>query len=100
MASEKLKVLEGTCGNAETPCDVLIYKVDMYCVMRLDGSVTTVGTWYCVDGGSMVNLTYADLEYIEDEYGVVNVELLSDEECFTWNKPINTLEELEEAVNA
>lgn len=88
MAREKLKVLDGTYGNAETPCDVLMY------------AHSVVGTWYCVEGSSMAHLTHADLEYIEDEYGVVNVEILHDVECFTWNRPIETLEQLEEAVNA
>jgi hypothetical protein len=49
--------------------------------------------WYCVDGSLTVNRTY---ENIEDG---VNVEELSDYDCFTWSSPIESEEELEAAIN-
>ena len=57
-------------------------------------AVTRVGTWYVCGGGEVVNFTY-------DEIGNgTNVETLSDADCFTWNEPINTLDELEAAIDA
>lgn len=58
------------------PCTVLYY----------DG-------WYCVEGSKIVNYTDDPL------FDGVNVEELTDLDCFTWSEPINTVDELAEAVN-
>ena len=70
------KEVSGTYGSQKTPCTVLVYK-----------------GWYCVEGSVNVNRTH---EEIEDG---VDVEELSDYDCFTWSSPIDTLEELMMAVN-
>jgi hypothetical protein len=50
--------------------------------------------WYCVEGSQMVNKTYDDIENGQ------NVEELSDFDCFTWPKPIESLDELIEAIES
>jgi hypothetical protein len=69
--------LNGTYGSQETPCTVYYYN-----------------GWYCVDGSVNVNRTD---ETLSDG---VDVELVNDYDCFTWNKPIESLDELIEAVNS
>ena len=80
---DKQMVLDGTYGLNETPCDVFAVE-------------TSGGTWYVVEGGSVVNLTMESLDSMSEP---INVELLSDSECFTWNRPIETLEDLQEAID-
>ena len=70
------KTINGFYGSNHTPCEIY----------TLDG-------WYVVDGSLTVNRTY---ENIEDG---VNVEELSDYDCFTWSSPIESEEELEAAIN-
>jgi len=48
--------------------------------------------WYCVDGSPTVNKTF---DTVEDH---TDVQELNDVDCFTWSKPIESLEELIEAV--
>lgn len=50
--------------------------------------------YYVCDGGSLVNMTY---DTIEDGTDINEV---SDVDCFTWNKPIESEQELMEAVEA
>ena len=50
-------------------------------------------TWYVVEGGKTVNLTADPINL------GCNVEELSDIDCFTWNKGIESEEELEEAID-
>lgn len=50
--------------------------------------------WYCVDGGTIVNGTYDEINE------GVDVEKLHDIDTFTWDKPIDSKEEFEYAVNA
>ena len=69
------KELSGTYGSGKTPCTVLYY----------DG-------WYCVNGSVNVNRTHEELE------DGVDVEEVSDYDCFTWSSPIDTIEELIQAV--
>jgi len=69
------KTVNGTYGSLETPCEVFYYK-----------------GWYCVNGSVNVNRTHEEIEE------GVNVEYVSDYDCFTWSSEINSLDELEEAV--
>ncbi len=71
-----MKEITGFYGSNNTPCTVFYY----------DG-------WYCVEDSKNVNRTYEDLE------NGVNVEYVKDYDCFTWSEGINSLEELENAVN-
>lgn len=75
------KTVTGTYGSNETPCFVFVAN-DNYM------------NYYVVEGGQTVNATH---DSIEDG---VNVEELNDVDCFTWNTPIETIEQLENAVNA
>lgn len=50
--------------------------------------------WYVQEGGTIVNKTYDPIEE------GVNIEELSDVDCFTWDKPIESLEELVAAIEA
>lgn len=75
------RTVTGFYGSGNTPADVFVYD-------NRDGSA-----WYVVDGGTMVNKTYDVIE------NGVNVEELSDDDCFTWSEPITSEEELENAVN-
>lgn len=52
------------------------------------------GTWYVCEGGELVNKTFEDVET------GVWIDELSDYDCFTWSKPIETIEEFEEAISA
>lgn len=76
------KTINGFYGSNHTPCDVFIAE-------NRDGS-----TWYVVEGGTMVNLTYDKVTYR------VDVEELGDVDVFTWNKAIESIEEFEEAVES
>lgn len=49
--------------------------------------------WYVVRGGTIVNKTYNDVD------NGVDVECLNDVDCFTVNKPINTLKQFKKALN-
>ena len=69
------KELRGTYGSRNTPCTVLYYN-----------------GWYCVNGSKNVNRTHEELE------DGVDVEEVSDYDCFTWSSPIDTIEELIQAV--
>lgn len=73
--------VNGTYGSSNTPCIVFVYE-------QSNGT-----TWYSVEGSLNVNLTALD-EIIEG----VDVEDIQDINCFTWSSPINSLEELEIAV--
>ena len=74
--------LVGIHGSGMTPCTVL--------VAAYNGKF-----WYVVEGGTIVNCTNW---MPEDER--VDVECLTDVDCFTWSKPIESLEELEQAINS
>ena len=67
----------GKYGSGETPCQVFYY----------DG-------WYCVEGSVNVNYTH---EMLVDG---INVEMVEDSDCFTWSSPIESLEELINAVES
>ncbi len=62
------------------PCEVFIYE-------NRNGS-----KWYVVEGGTIVNKTFDEIPE------GTNVESLSDSDCFTWSSPINSEEELTNAV--
>ena len=62
-----------------------------------DGKEKTVyvyGGWYAVRGGEIVNYTRMDLGQVE------SVEEIEDEDCFTWDKGIKSLNELIKAVKS
>ncbi len=71
--------LNGFYGSRQTPCTVLVCE---------DGDTK----WYCVENSVNVNATNDSLE------DGVDVEAVTDHDCFTWSSPIETLEELENSV--
>ena len=73
------KQVQGYYGSGNTPCNIFVCN-DNYM------------SWYCVEGSPIVNATYDDIELGCD------IETLNDIDCFTWSSPIETLEELEIAV--
>lgn len=78
----KLYEVNGTYGSGKTPCTVFVAE-------------TNYGLHYCVQGSVNVNVTTA--ETIIDGQ---NVEEVDDFDMFTAGKPIESLEELEEAINS
>ena len=76
MEGQKLR---GTYGSCETPCLIFEYK-----------------GWYCVEGSVNVNLAVAP---DEDLYDGVDIEQVSDADFFTASSPIESLDELIEAVD-
>jgi len=68
--------IKGYYGSQNTPCTIFSYK-----------------NWYVVEGSVNVNRTYEELNL------GVNVEEIDDFDVFTTSEPINTLEELKEAVD-
>lgn len=75
-----LREVNGTYGSGMTPCTVFVYE-------NWNGS-----RWYAAEGSMNVNRTYDDIE------DGVDIEELSDYRSFTWSSPINSLEDLETAV--
>jgi hypothetical protein len=76
----KLYEVSGTYGSGKTPCTVFVAE-------------TNRGSWYAVEGSVNVNYTIA----IPLPIGV-DVECIEDSDMFTSSKPINSLEELEQAI--
>jgi len=76
----KLYEVSGTYGSGKTLCTVFV-------------ASNGADKWYVVEGSVNVNIT---LDEIEDG---VDVEILSDYDMFTASEPINSLEELEQAIN-
>lgn len=76
------KTVSGFYGGSNTPCDVFV------------ASDRNGLNWYAVEDSCNVNATY---EPVEDG---VNVELLSDVDCFTWPDGIDSEETLEEALES
>lgn len=74
----RTKEIQGTYGSGKTPCTVFVY-----------------GKWYTVEGSTGVNRAYNE----EDLQEGVDVETIDDSDFFTWSSPIESLEELEEAVD-
>lgn len=70
-------IYNGFYGSNDTPCEIFYYN-----------------GWYCVEDSINVNFTH---ETLQDG---VNVENITDSDCFTWDKPIKTIDELIEAVEA
>jgi hypothetical protein len=77
----KLYEVSGTYGSGKTPCAIFVAE-------------ETYRAWYCVGGSVNVNCT------VEDITNGVNVEELRDIVMFTAGKPIESLEELENAINS
>jgi len=75
----KLYETQGYYGSGHTACTVLCAE-------------TAGGTWYCVEGSKNVNFTYEDV-------GLgVDVELLPDCDTFTAGESIESLDQLELAI--
>ena len=75
------KSISSSYGSNNTPCRVFTYE-------------TYAGIWYVVQGGIMVNLcphSQADLLH-------ESVELITDVDCFTWSDRIDSIEDLEFAM--
>ena len=73
------RTVEGTYGRG-TPCRVFVV------------ALAPFARWYCVEGSENVNLTD------EEIHDGVNVEGLTYFQSFTWDKPIESVEELYNAV--
>jgi hypothetical protein len=73
--------VKGTYGRSKTPTEVFV--LERYNGLR----------YYASKGSINVNATY---DQIDDG---VDIEELRDIDCFTWSKGINTLNQLEKAVN-
>jgi len=71
--------ISATYGSQNTPCTVFVYEAP-------------AGYWYVVEGATIVNLT------LMPPSG--NVETIEDIDCFTWSKPIESLEEFETVVES
>lgn len=72
--------IRGFCGSLSTPCCVLVAEADG-------------GKYYVVQGGCSVNFTHDNLE------NGVNVETVMHADTFTWSKGVDTLDQLEHAIN-
>ncbi len=70
-----MQTINGTYGSGKTPCNIFEH----------DG-------WYCVEGSVNVNHTWEELKL------GVDVEGISDDDMFTASKPIESEEELVEAI--
>jgi hypothetical protein len=71
--------INGTYGSSKRKCEVFVYE-------------NRNGSWYCVEGSKNVNYTYDEI------LDGVDVEELNDVDAFTWSSPIESYEELVEAV--
>jgi len=74
--------VEGTYGRSKNPCTVFVSE---------NGRGAK---WYVAEGSVNVNRTYDDIE------DGVDIEELSDDDSFTADVAINSLDELEEAINS
>ena len=72
-----LKTVKGFYGTGNTPCKIFVYIDER-----------TGARWYCVDGSHNVNCTFDSVD------NGVGIELLTDIETATSDKPINSLDEL------
>ena len=50
------------------------------------------GYWYCIHGGTIVNETF------DEFYDGIEIEKIRDTDSFTWNEPIESIEDLALAV--
>ena len=78
----RLYEIQGTYGSNYTRCTV-------FCAEMSNGA-----TWYVCEGSVNVNCTFDELIECQD------VETLDDVDCFTWQDGINSLNDLETAVEA
>jgi len=72
-----MRTIKGYYGSGNTPCEIFEHE-----------------GWYCVEGSVNVNHTWQELAL------GVNVETVEDDDCFTWGKPIESEEELVQAIEA
>lgn len=82
--SYRFFTVSGYYGSGHTPTDV-------FCAEVLSG-VDAGATWYVAEGAQTVNLTFDEL------HDGVDIELLSDNDCFTWC-PVNSLDELQHSLS-
>ena len=78
----KTYTVNGTSGRSKTPCDVFVAE-------NRNGS-----KWYAAEGSTNVNLTYDEIE------DGVDIEELSDVDCFTTKAEIDSEETLVEQIEA
>lgn len=76
------QTINGTYGSGLTPCQVFTHT-------ERNGL-----TWYVVEGSINVNATYETLEDGTD------VEVLQDVDTFTWSSPVESEEELLNAIES
>jgi hypothetical protein len=76
----RTETIKGFYGSGRTRTEIYVYP-------------NRGGCWYVADGGKTVNFTFDNVE------NGVNIEELNDSDCFTVNEPIESPEQLEEAVN-
>lgn len=77
ITNMETREIQGYYGGSSIPCTILIY-----------------GDHYVIEGGQNVNATSETLEQ------GVNIEKVVDYDYFHWKTPINTIEELIEAVES
>jgi hypothetical protein len=77
----RTREISGTYGRGCHPCTIFVKE-------NYNGSC-----WYVVEGSQYVNKTW---EYLEEG---VDVEDIEDVDAFHWYKGINSMEELEEALD-
>jgi hypothetical protein len=78
----KLYEVNGTYGSGKTPCTVFVAQLDFY------------EKWYVAKGSVNVKSTDNPIRH------GVNIETLEDIDMFTASSPINSLEDLEQALEA
>lgn len=82
MNSGQYEIFALNGGKNPHPCKVLV--IEQYNGLK----------YYVEKGGLIVNMTY---DVIDAE---TNLNDVLDIDCFSWDNPINTLEELEKAIEA
>jgi hypothetical protein len=75
------KEVNGYYGSGRTKAKILTAKSEYH-----------ASTWYCVQGSTIVNLTFDPIEKS------TNVEKLKNVNCFTVRNPIKSLLDLEKAI--
>ena len=74
--------INGFYGSGNTPSIVFVYE-------NRDGS-----KWYACEDSVNVNKTF------DDVYDGIHLDDLSDVDCFTWPRKVNSLDDMIEAVEA
>lgn len=66
------------------------------CYSRRDVTVYVIGRYYVQHGGTIVSYASDESDLFDGCY----LDAIEDVDCFTWDDPIESLEELETAINS